>query len=256
MTALPSFPLDPEPALPEPAAPATHLYQPAALRRRRIRALLRRRAWILLVSLAEAVKRGADIVISLSLLLLSLPVFAGIGLLVRLDGGPVFFRQVRIGRFGRPFQMLKFRSMCVDAEERLAALLANNDKEQGITFKMKNDPRVTRVGHWLRRTSLDELPQLINVLQGDMSMVGPRPPVTREVEMYSPSDRHRLYAKPGITCLWQIGERQGRWWEVGDRNEIDFEEQVDLDLRYMERQGFWRDLWILVKTLPALLFGK
>ena len=252
----PSPPTGPAPAPPSPSTPPPRLYDPAVLRRRRVRALFRRRAWTLLVSLAGAVKRGADIVISLSMLLLSLPVFVGIGLLVRLDGGPIFFRQVRIGRFGRPFKMLKFRSMCVDAEERLAALLAENDKEQGITFKMKHDPRVTRVGHWLRRTSLDELPQLINVLQGDMSMVGPRPPVIREVELYSPSDRHRLHAKPGITCLWQIGEREGRWWEVGDRNEIDFEEQVSLDLRYIERQGFWRDLWILVKTLPAVLFGK
>lgn len=152
--------------------------------------------------------------------------------------------------------MLKFRSMCVDAEAKLAELLAKNEKAQGITFKMKDDPRVTPIGRFIRKTSLDELPQFINVLRGDMSIVGPRPPLPREVALYSSSDRRRLHARPGITCLWQVGERQGGVWEIGDRNAIDFEEQVSLDVRYIESQSVLRDIWILLKTVPAIVLGK
>ena len=152
--------------------------------------------------------------------------------------------------------MLKFRSMCVNAEARLAALLAQNEKAQGITFKMKNDPRVTAVGRFIRKASIDELPQLFNVLMGDMSIVGPRPPLPREVALYSVEDRRRLLAMPGITCLWQVGERNGGTFEIGDRNSIDFDEQVQLDVRYIESQSALRDLWIMLKTLPAMLLGK
>ena len=152
--------------------------------------------------------------------------------------------------------MLKFRSMCIDAEARLKDLLAKNEKASGVTFKMKDDPRITPVGRILRKTSLDELPQFWNVLIGDMSLVGPRPPIPREVALYSQADRRRFAAKPGITCLWQVGEREGRWLEIGDRNVIDFPEQVSLDVRYIESQSFWKDLWLLGKTVPAILFGK
>ena len=184
------------------------------------------------------------------------PVYLGIALLVKRDGGPVFFKQTRIGLNGREFKMLKFRSMCIDAEAKLKDLLAKNEKASGVTFKMKDDPRITKIGRILRKTSLDELPQFLNVLTGDMSLVGPRPPIPREVALYSQADRRRFAAKPGITCLWQVGEREGRWLEIGDRNAIDFPEQLSLDVRYIESQSFWKDLWLLGKTVPAILFGK
>jgi lipopolysaccharide/colanic/teichoic acid biosynthesis glycosyltransferase len=168
----------------------------------------------------------------------------------------VFFRQTRIGLMGREFKMLKYRSMCVDAEARLKDLLAKNEKASGITFKMKDDPRITKIGRILRKTSLDELPQFLNVLRGEMALVGPRPAVPREVALYTQADRRRLLAKPGITCLWQVGEREGRTFEIGDRNSIDFPEQVALDVRYIESRSVIRDLWILAKTVPAILFGK
>jgi lipopolysaccharide/colanic/teichoic acid biosynthesis glycosyltransferase len=161
-----------------------------------------------------------------------------------------------VGLRGREFTLIKFRSMCIDAEARLRDLLAWNEKASGVTFKMKDDPRITRIGRILRKTSLDELPQFWNVLRGDMSLVGPRPPLPREVALYSLADRRRLLVKPGLTCLWQVGERRGGLFEIGDRNAIDFPEQVDLDVRYIESQSVPRDLWLLVKTVPAILFGK
>jgi len=138
----------------------------------------------------------------------------------------------------------------------LKDLLAKNEKASGVTFKMKDDPRITKIGKILRKSSLDELPQFWNVLAGDMSLVGPRPPVPREVALYSQADRRRFLVKPGITCLWQVGEREGGLLEIGDRNRIDFPEQVSLDVRYIESQNFWKDVAILVKTVPAILFGK
>jgi lipopolysaccharide/colanic/teichoic acid biosynthesis glycosyltransferase len=216
----------------------------------------KRAAWRSTVGLTQLLKRFIDVLAAGSLLLLLLPLMLLVAWLVKRDGGPVFFRQIRVGYRGREFGMLKFRSMCVDAEARLAELLKQNEKSDGVTFKMKNDPRVTKVGRILRKTSMDELPQLINVLKGEMSLVGPRPPLPREVALYTSEDRRRLMAVPGITCLWQIGEREGGWWEVGDRNQIDFAEQVRLDVRYIESQSVWRDLWILIKTVPAVLLGK
>jgi lipopolysaccharide/colanic/teichoic acid biosynthesis glycosyltransferase len=162
------------------------------------------------------------------------------------DGGPVFFIQTRIGRFGEEFHMYKFRSMCLNAEARLKDLLAQNQHAQGVTFKLKNDPRLTRTGKWLRKFSCDELPQFFNVLRGHMSVVGPRPPLPREVALYTLADRRRLAVKPGLTCLWQIG----------GRSEIDFSGQVDLDVRYIETQTIWQDIRIMLKTLPAIISGK
>ena len=216
----------------------------------------KRFSWGAVVNATFFLKRVVDIVGSVCALLLFAPIFLLLALLVKLDGGPVFFRQTRIGLNGREFKMLKFRSMCVDAEARLQELLAKNEKASGVTFKMKDDPRVTRVGRYLRKSSLDELPQFWNVLRGDMSLVGPRPPVTREVALYSQADRRRLLVKPGITGLWQVGERRGGLFEIGDRNTIDFPEQVSLDVRYIESQSFRKDLWLLAKTVPAILFGK
>ncbi len=216
----------------------------------------RRLAWLAVVNATFFLKRALDIVGSFFALLLFAPVFAGIAVLVKLDGGPVFFHQTRVGLNGRTFRMLKFRSMCVDAEARLAALLSQNEKASGVTFKMKDDPRITRIGRLLRKSSLDELPQFWNVLRGHMSLVGPRPPIVREVALYSQADRRRLLVKPGITGLWQVGERLGGVFEIGDRNAIDFPEQVSLDVRYIESQSLGKDLWLLAKTVPAILFGR
>jgi exopolysaccharide biosynthesis polyprenyl glycosylphosphotransferase len=195
----------------------------------------------------DALKRTSDILVSLLALLLLSPVFLLIFLLIKLeDGGPIFFIQRRVGQFGREFQMYKFRSMCLDAEKHLDVLLARNQHKEGVTFKIKRDPRVTRIGTWLRKFSLDELPQFYNVLRGEMSLVGPRPPVPREVALYRAADRRRLGAKPGITCTWQIS----------GRSEIDFSRQVQLDVSYIENQSFWGDARILVRTIPAVVSGK
>jgi exopolysaccharide biosynthesis polyprenyl glycosylphosphotransferase len=217
-------------------------------RRRREMLYLRwkRLSWRCVVSGAHLAKRVVDFVLSGVALLLLSPLFFVIALLIKLeDRGPVFFRQVRVGRFGHEFRMLKFRSMRTDAEQRLKELLAQNQHTTGVTFKIKDDPRITRVGRVLRKYSLDELPQFVNVLLGDMSLVGPRPPVPREVALYSLADRRRLAVKPGITCIWQISGRA----------EIDFPGQVQLDVRYIESHSLRQDLKILLKTIPAVLSG-
>ena len=162
------------------------------------------------------------------------------------DGGPIIFAQRRVGKFGREFKMYKFRSMRVDAEARLQELLKQNGHATGVTFKIKNDPRITRVGRFIRKYSLDELPQFVNVFKGEMSIVGPRQPVPREVALYTLKDRQRLTVTPGLTCFWQ----------VGGRADIDFPEQVQLDVQYIESQSFWLDLWICIKTIPAVVLGR
>lgn len=206
----------------------------------------RLRAWQLARG-ADGLKRALDIAASLTALLLLSPLFLLIAAAVWVeDRGPVFFAQTRVGRYGRHFKMYKIRSMCLDAEQRLKELLAKNQHREGVTFKLKDDPRITHVGKWLRKFSLDELPQILNVLRGDMSLVGPRPPVPREVAQYEPADRRRLAVKPGITCIWQIS----------GRSEIDFSGQVKLDVDYIESQGFWIDLKIITQTVPAVLSGR
>ncbi|GAA5482026.1 sugar transferase [Haloferula sargassicola] len=216
----------------------------------------KRAAWRFTVGCTRFLKRAIDVLAASILLLVLSPLMLVVAHLVRRDGGPVFFKQKRVGYRGGEFGMLKFRSMCVDAEAKLAELLKHNEKADGITFKMKDDPRITPVGRFIRKMSIDELPQMINVLRGEMSLVGPRPPLPREVALYSPDDRRRLLTVPGITCLWQIGEREGRLLEVGDRNAIEFPEQVDLDVRYIESQSVLKDVLILIKTVPAVLLGK
>jgi lipopolysaccharide/colanic/teichoic acid biosynthesis glycosyltransferase len=207
----------------------------------------KRISWHAVIMGASLAKRLFDVAASSLLILLLSPVFLLLSSLVKAeDGGPVIFAQVRIGRWGRLFKMYKFRSMCLNAEERLREILPRNEHRQGVTFKMKDDPRITHIGRWMRRYSLDELPQLFNVLKGDMSLVGPRPPLPREVDLYSMADRRRLAATPGLTCFWQIG----------GRSEIDFKEQVHLDVLYIESQSLWLDLKILCKTIPAVLSGK
>lgn len=206
----------------------------------------KRITWRWVINGTLVTKRAVDIVLSFAFLTGLSPVFLLVALLIKLeDRGPVFFRQVRVGRLGHEFRMLKFRSMRVDAEQRLKGLLEKNHHAHGVTFKIKDDPRITRIGHILRKYSLDELPQFLNVLRGDMSVVGPRPPVPREVAMYSLADRRRLAVKPGITCIWQ----------VSGRAKIDFPGQVKLDVQYIESRSFREDLKILCKTVPAVLSG-
>jgi len=229
---------------------------PVGRLRLNLHARWKRTSWKAVTGFAYFLKRAFDIAGAIAVLVFFAPVFLVLAILVKLDGGPIIFRQTRYGLNGRAFGMLKFRSMVLDAEARLKDLLKFNEKAEGITFKMKDDPRITKIGWWLRKTSLDELPQFFNVLNGDMSLVGPRPPVGREVALYETRHRRRFNVKPGITCLWQVGEREGGLWEIGDRNRIDFEEQVGLDVRYIESQSFWKDLWLLAKTVPAILFGK
>ena len=204
-------------------------------------------AWRATVRGSYALKRLIDIVGSgLGMVLLS-PVFLAIAIAVkRSSPGPVFFSQIRVGRYGRHFKFHKFRSMRQDAEALKASLAAQNESKDGVIFKMKDDPRVTKVGKFLRRTSLDELPQLWNVFVGDMSLVGPRPPVPKEVQEYTLEDRKRLDVIPGITCLWQIG----------GRSDIPFKEQVRLDKDYILSQSVWKDVLILLKTIPAIVGGK
>ena len=206
----------------------------------------KRLVWRWVVGGAHVAKRTVDIAGSVLALVCLAPLFAVIAVLIKLeDGGPVLFRQVRVGRHGRHFMMFKFRSMRVGAEAHLNELLGKNKHEVGVTFKIKDDPRMTVVGRWIRRFSFDELPQLWNVLRGEMSLVGPRPPVPREVALYSLADRRRLAVKPGITCIWQISGRA----------EIDFPGQVQLDVRYIESRSFWQDVRIICKTVPAVLSG-
>ena len=197
-------------------------------------------------SSADAVlRRALDILVASLALLLLLPVLLTVALLIRLDSpGPILFVQKRVGKHGREFPVFKFRSMFTDAETRLGSVLAKNERS-GPVFKMRHDPRVTRVGRPLRRFSLDELPQLLNVLRGEMSLVGPRPALPREVALYTPAQRLRLSVTPGLTGLWQ----------VSGRAELSFEDSVFLDLEYVRRQSVWLNLVLLVRTVPAVLTG-
>jgi len=196
---------------------------------------------------AESGKRIIDIIGAALLMLVLAPLLLLIAILIKSESnGPVLFAQIRVGKWGKPFTMYKFRSMCADAECRKAELLERNEMRGGVIFKIKDDPRVTRIGKVIRRGSLDELPQLWNVLKGDMSLVGPRPPVPDEVSRYSLEERRRLDAKPGITCTWQ----------VTGRSQLPFRRQVELDVFYIESQTLWGDLKLLLKTVPAVLTGR
>ena len=197
-------------------------------------------------SAADAfLRRALDVTVSLVALLLLLPVLAVIALLIRLDSpGPVLFVQKRVGKDGKEFSVFKFRSMFTDAEGRLASVLNANERS-GPVFKMRLDPRVTRVGRPLRRCSLDEVPQLLNVLRGEMSLVGPRPALPREVALYTPEQRARLSVTPGLTGLWQ----------VSGRATLSFEQSVALDLEYVRRQSVCLNVVLILKTIPAVLTG-
>lgn len=190
-------------------------------------------------------RRGQDILFSALALLLLSPIMLVLALVIYLDdprGGPVF-SQIRCGRDGKQFKMYKFRSMYVDAEDRLKDILKDNEMD-GPAFKIKDDPRITRVGRFIRKVSLDELPQLWNVLKGDMSIVGPRPALPREVEMYNEDQKQRMYVTPGLTCYWQIQPK---------RNLISFDEWMEMDLKYIQERSFWVDWKIIFKTIGAVI---
>ena len=192
-------------------------------------------------------KRLIDIVGSGLGILILIPVFLIIGILIKLEDpkGSVFFSQKRNGLNGKEFNMYKFRSMVHNAEDLLESLMSKNEMD-GPVFKIKDDPRITKIGKFIRKTSLDELPQLFNVLKGDMSLVGPRPPIPREVIQYNTYQFQRLLVKPGITCYWQIS----------GRNNIDFDEWVELDLKYIKERNLFKDIYIILMTLPVLLGDK
>jgi len=193
----------------------------------------------------QRLQRVCDVLLCLLLLVLLLPLFFLIALLVRIDSpGGVLFTQQRVGRHGSEFPFFKFRSMVADAEARRLTLEPQNERS-GPVFKMKNDPRITRVGRVMRKYSLDELPQLLNVLRGEMSLIGPRPALPREVAQYTARQRQRLGITPGVTGLWQVSGRAS----------ISFEHSVELDLHYIEHQSVWLNMRILLMTVPAVLKG-
>ena len=191
----------------------------------------------------HTVKRGFDILASGVALVLLSPLFGVLTVKIKKeDGGPAFYSQTRIGKNGKPFKMWKFRSMVVNADKMVEQLEEQNEID-GAMFKIKDDPRVTKIGHVIRKYSLDELPQLWNVLKGDMSLVGPRPPLPMEVEDYTPYDKSRLTVTPGCTGLWQVTKR----------NDADFDEMVELDLEYINNSSLWFDFKILLKTVGVVI---
>lgn len=189
-------------------------------------------------------RRAQDIVFSLlALIVLAIPMLI-VALVIWIDspGASPIFTQTRVGRDGKLFKFYKFRSMVPNAEARLKEVLAQNEMD-GPVFKMKNDPRITRVGHFIRKTSIDELPQLFNILKGDMSIVGPRPALPREVEQYTDYERQRLYVTPGLTCYWQIQP---------NRNDLSFEDWMNLDIQYIRDRSFWLDWKLILLTIAAV----
>ena len=208
---------------------------------------MRMLVWHLTICCSVFFKRFMDIILAILAVVLGSPVFLITALLVKLTSpGPIIVSQVRVGRFGRHFKFYKFRSMYIDAEARKAELLKHNESGDGVIFKMKHDPRITPVGRFIRKFSIDELPQLFNVILGDMSLVGPRPPLPSEVRTYTLEERKRLNLTPGITCLWQ----------VSGRSELPFSKQIALDKEYIASRSVWKDFLILLKTIPAILTGR
>lgn len=203
--------------------------------------------WDYTIKAVIILKKFLDIVASFILIMMLSPLFIITAILIYLeDPGPVFYIAPRVGKDGKHFGFIKFRSMVMNADKIKDELLEQNESKAGVIFKMKKDPRVTKTGRFIRRFSIDELPQLFNVLKGDMSLVGPRPPLPREVAEYTLLDRKRLHVMPGITCLWQ----------VKGRSDIPFDEQVQLDMQYIKSSSIWKDIKILLMTIPAVISGK
>lgn len=213
-----------------------------------LQAAWKRIVWRIKVGTVRVVKRSLDICVVLPALLLLSPLFLLVAVCIRVhDGGPVLYWQKRVGLRGREFAFPKFRSMGVDSDAVRAKIAAlNQHGAAGVTFKMKRDPRITPIGRFIRRFSIDELPQLWCVLAGQMTLVGPRPPMPSEVARYSLRDRERLSVVPGLTCFWQ----------VNGRSEIPFAQQVEMDIDYIHQRSLWTDLKLLFKTVPAVLFGR
>ena len=208
---------------------------------------LRMLVWNMAIVGSVCFKRFMDIVLAIMSIIGASPIFLLTAFLVKITSpGPIIFSQIRVGKYGRHFKFYKFRSMYIDAEARKAELLKHNESGDGVIFKMKRDPRITPIGRFIRKFSIDELPQLFNVLLGDMSLVGPRPPLPSEVRAYSIEERKRLNITPGITCIWQ----------VSGRSELPFQQQMALDKQYIASRSAWKDFLILLKTVPAILTGK
>jgi len=202
--------------------------------------------WVVRNKLAGILKRGIDLLVCLLLVPIALPVMIITGILIKLDSpGPIFYKQIRVGRWGKTFYCYKFRSMSIDADKRKDELMQLNEADE-IIFKMKKDPRITRVGRYIRKYSIDELPQIINIIKGEMSFVGPRPPVPYEVENYQYDHLRRLDVTPGITGLQQ----------VSGRSDLSFRRWVELDLQYIEEQSLAKDIEILLRTIPAVITGR
>ncbi len=197
--------------------------------------------------LGPTIRRGFDVGFAAGALVAAAPVLTASAALVKATSkGPAFYSQVRVGQGGRSFTIYKLRSMFVDADQQLASLMQKNESRGGVTFKMRRDPRITPVGRILRKLSIDELPQLWNVLNGTMSVFGPRPPLPREVKQYGSHERRRLEVKPGLTCLWQ----------VSGRSDLSFEQQVELDLQYIDTSTPKDEARLLLKSIPVVLTGR
>ncbi|MGK0184548.1 MAG: lipopolysaccharide/colanic/teichoic acid biosynthesis glycosyltransferase [Verrucomicrobiales bacterium] len=226
----------------------TQAANPSAVRRWKRSMVWRRGLWKTTVLSAAFLKRCLDVGGSIFALIAFSPVLLLLAILIKLeDRGPIFYKQQRYGLHGRTFYCWKIRSMVTNADALMKELLAQNKHgSDSVCFKMKEDPRITRTGKWIRKLSLDEVPQFWSVLIGDMSLVGPRPHVWAEVSSYNAFQLRRLTAKPGITCLWQIG----------GRSDIPFEGQVRLDLKYIHSQSVWEDIKILFLTVPAVILGR
>lgn len=211
------------------------------------RAKLKRSTWAFVIGATIALKRIFDILISGFALVALSPIFGVTAALIKLeDKGPVFFTQQRIGLKGQSFMIWKFRSMVLDAEKVAQLMIEQQEARDTIEIKLKGDPRITWIGRFIRKYSVDELPQFWNVFLGDMSIVGPRPVIPAEVADYTVEARKRLLAKPGLTCFWQ----------VGGRTDLDFENQVRLDIEYIQSSSIWLDIKLLFLTIPAVLLGK
>ena len=230
-----------------PYAPSSHANRSRFYRSyRTMIATLKIQSWNMIVSSRESAKRVFDIVGSILLMAILSPLFILTYIAIKIeDGGPAIFTQTRVGKWGRQFKFYKFRSMVPNAEE-IKSELQHFNEMNGVTFKMKDDPRITRVGKIIRKFSIDELPQLFCVLKGDMSLVGPRPPVPSEVAEYKSQHMYRLDGIPGITCIWQ----------VSGRNKIEFEDQVKLDVQYIHKSSLHEDVRILFKTIYAVISAK
>lgn len=204
-------------------------------------------AWLFVIGATKIFKRVLDIAVALTIFILFWPLFLFVAICIKVtDGGQILFWQTRVGKWGKEFPFPKFRSMVANAEKLKLQLMQDNDHKDSITFKMKKDPRITWIGRIIRKLSIDELPQIWCVLKGEMSLVGPRPPVPNEVAQYTLTDRRRLDITPGLTCIWQ----------VSGRGDIPFKQQVELDVQYIESQSIWLDLKILIQTIPAVITGK